>query len=63
MCDETAPAFIKLLVQQLWLSTVPADAPAVVLQLWLALSHALCRKPMLSRVLLLLAFENLKHCV
>lgn len=61
--DVTVSASLKLLVQQLRLSNVPADAPVVILQFWLDLSHALCRKQMLSCVLLLLAFENLKQCV
>lgn len=61
--DVTVSAFLTLLVQQLRLSNVPVDAPAVLLQFWLDLSHALCRKQMLSCVLLLLAFENLKQCV
>lgn len=57
--DVTVSAFLKLLVQQLRLSNVPADAPAAILQFWLDLSLALCRKQMLSCVLLLLAFKNL----
>lgn len=61
--NVTVSAFLKLLVQQLQLSNVPADAPLVILHFWLDLSHALCRKQMLSCVLLLLEFENLKQCV
>lgn len=61
--DVTVSAFLKLLVQEMWLSNVPVYAPAVILQFWLDLSHALFRKQMLSCVLLLLAFENLKQCV
>lgn len=50
--DVTVSAFLKLLVQQLRLSNVPADAPVVILELCSDLSHALCRKQMLSCVLL-----------
>lgn len=61
--DVTVPAFLKLLMQELRLSNVPVDAPAVILHFRLDLSHALCRKQMLSCVRLLLAFENLKQCL